>query len=50
MQQENLAAVTRFVQKNNLGVNYILAPAEDWLANSTVMEWCKQAAHSRFLK
>jgi dephospho-CoA kinase len=49
-QKENLAAATRFVQKNNLGVNYILPPAEDWLANSTVMEWCKQAAHSRFLK
>lgn len=49
-QAESLAAATRFVRANKTGVDWILPPADDVLANSTVMELCKQAAGSTFLQ
>ncbi|MCL6447362.1 MAG: hypothetical protein K6U04_04305 [Armatimonadetes bacterium] len=49
-QTENLAAATRFIEKNNLGINHILEHAGDLLVNSTVIELCKQMASSRFLR
>ncbi|WP_018085886.1 hypothetical protein [Desulfurispora thermophila] len=49
-QEESLAAATRFVSANKTGVDWILPPAEDVLANATVMEMCKQAAGSPFLQ
>lgn len=49
-QEESLAAATRFISANKTGVDWILPPAEDVLANSTVMELCKQASGSPFLQ
>ncbi|MGQ9556800.1 MAG: hypothetical protein ACUVTU_02425 [Desulfurispora sp.] len=49
-QVESLAAATRFVRENKTGVDWILPPAEDVLANSTVMELCKKAASNAFLQ
>lgn len=49
-QKEEIIAATRFIEKNMMGVDYILPYDKDLLANATVMEMCKHMASNRFLK